>query len=56
MPLRFLFPLDLKKLMRLLLNLEDSVSDIEKCNTEKFAVVAKREDGIDFKTDNNMQM
>ena len=48
MPLIFLFPLDLKKL--LLLKLEYSVSDIEKYTAEKFAVVAKKEDV------NNMQM
>ena len=56
MPLRFLFLLDLMKLMRLLLTLEDSVSDIKKCTAEKFSFFAKGEDGIDFKTDNNMQM
>ena len=38
------------------MNLEYSVSDIEKCTVEKVAVVFKGEAGKDIKTDTIMQM
>ena len=38
------------------MNVENSVSDIEKCTVEKLAVVFKWEAGKDVKTDNTMQM
>jgi hypothetical protein len=38
------------------MNLENFVSDIEKCAVEKFAVVFKWEAGKAVKTDTNMQM
>ena len=38
------------------MNLEYSVSDIEKCTVEKVAVIFKGEAGKDVKTDTNTQM
>ena len=46
--LRFIFSLELKEM-----NLENSVSDLEKCTIEKVAVVFKWEAGKDVKTDTN---
>ena len=55
MPLRFLFSTWAEETDEAT-NIEDSVSDIEKCTVEKVAVVAKGEAGKDFKTDTNTQM
>ena len=38
------------------MNLENSISDIEKCTVEKVAVIFKWEAGKDVKTDTNSQM